>query len=927
MRTILWLVCAAACAAALTEEEAVQLPQIELEEHILRTYSTQEAAYDEALSRLRLLVAAPNEKNTPRFIQWAVNGLASLVTGQSITGISPRDVSSRAPRPPYTNYETPDSPLWPDWDCDFDKAQRAVQWGHQPILNGWEQAMWGPFSPTLQDPVPPAWASMLHAHDGIQRKTVLLDYMVKLAPYFGKSRHTEQKNDSLRAQRHYAVQLLTWAAFGTLTPADSPDADAVMEATFASAAKAPLSTLPTYPDALWVLGEHTFWGTHGTQPDIPAAIRAFSFLAAHGNASAHSRLGFLYASPLLQREGNEQQAKALMHTVFAAQEHDWHSQMAIAFRFQHGLGVPADCHESLLWYEHAAKYVHDTYEAGPPGGRTLPYSKLRLSDRAELEQSTVKLGLASGMHNPLLYLRISQPAVLRLMEQEPRVLKDWQALQRVLEVYEHQGGPIRASRGGFLALVLYRGSIVGESEVLGALPRNAAQAFQFAKQAAELRWPTRPTLASFEQSAFQPNGERTPAYVENTQLDKLDIKYAARAAGLLGFMYLRGDGVPQDYTLAKIWLTRAALDKNPKGRYGLALLYLFGPPSLQDEQRGLRLLETVRDLAPEAALLLAKAAYREKNSKRTLELVDQVLSGEMPKSNDAAVLEHGLEAMYLRGVVRADKAYAAKASQEHCPLALADMKWVAERGDWADPAYHRAEAAYARGDTRTALLAWSLAADAGFEEAQDNIAFVVNPLRAWLRPLPYSDMDRISMAYWAASALQGSPYAYVKLCDAFRRNRNDRQAAACYLALSDSDKLTISPRWHLAQMYETGNGVQRRDFPLAKRYYDMVAELTPTTAVLTTLPALIRLHLRALWALLHGDDTAKRLFSAYFFSSAQRRAPQDAKRDETQLDTVLEVGIFVFASISLLALYHIRSVIRRRMQDAQAQLASFRAAQ
>lgn len=161
-----------------------------------------------------------------------------------------------------------------------------------------------------------------------------------------------------------AVDLLEWVAWpdaGANSPA-SIISGALARATSPSQAdeiSAAMSDVQS--DALWVLAEHSLWGTHGVEADPKRAHRAFEQLAhVTGNASAHARLAFLESSRwkqrdnLLGRENPHQQAKALLHYEAAALGGSSDGQIALGYRYHAGIGTPPSCANALQWYEAAA---------------------------------------------------------------------------------------------------------------------------------------------------------------------------------------------------------------------------------------------------------------------------------------------------------------------------------------------------------------------------------------------------------------------------------------------------------------------------------------------------------------------------------------------------------------------------------------------
>ena len=54
------------------------------------------------------------------------------------------------------------------------------------------------------------------------------------------------------------------------------------------------------------------------------------------------------------------------------------------------------------------------------------------------------------------------------------------------------------------------------------------------------------------------------------------VGFAATAAGYLGRMYLRGEGVPQDLKLAKLWFERGAVYGDKECHNGLGIMWRDG---------------------------------------------------------------------------------------------------------------------------------------------------------------------------------------------------------------------------------------------------------------------------------------------------------------------------------------------------------------
>lgn len=124
------------------------------------------------------------------------------------------------------------------------------------------------------------------------------------------------------------------------------------------------------------------------------------------------------------------------------------------------------------------------------------------------------------------------------------------------------------------ASALYFGSIYGYRESLGAIRPNPELAAHHALSLATSRWPIYIKLAHIDDELYR---DGYPDKMLAIMSQSSAHAYAARnAAVLLGVMYLRGEGVPQDFKKAKVWLTRAAHEQQPLAMSYLGMMYANG---------------------------------------------------------------------------------------------------------------------------------------------------------------------------------------------------------------------------------------------------------------------------------------------------------------------------------------------------------------
>lgn len=221
-----------------------------------------------------------------------------------------------------------------------------------------------------------------------------------------------------------------------------------------------------------------------------------------------------------------------------------------------------------------------------------------------------------------------------------------------------------------------------------------------------------------------------------------------------------------------------------------------------------------------------------------------------------------------------------------CAIAVSFNKLVAERGIWEENLLREAEVAWESGTQRgkeLAMLKWWIAAERGFEVAQNNLAFVldqgssafervmdkckltvIHTDKSILRftrfaPIsPSNDTARLALTQWTRSAAQRNVDALVKVGDYYYHGLGVpdepasiryEKAAGYYLSAADTQMSALA-MWNLGWMYENGVGVPQ-DFHLAKRHYDQALE-TNSEAYVPVILSLIKLHARSFWHTIWG---------------------------------------------------------------------------
>ena len=613
-----WLWCvahAAFCAyanaahkVAASSLEVAQLPSEKLVPFFMQHYSQPQEALDDALVLLRSLIGEPSiefdSSKDQAFPTW-IERVTSRIESIGLPGMSQlrqsvhrwiRRRSAMFPRGDYntytstlrvflahfvellvkkptykqrgahTYYDMPLEPLWPNWDFDHVKAYHASQRQDTlPVINGWEQAMWGPFIGPVREAPHALMHEIVHNYTSSYTKSALVD-LARANPSPDVDFHTASA--SLRAVRTHAIRLLEWVAY---PPDDDTSVDAMLRASFAFSNE----TSRAQADALWILGEHYFWGTHGSAPNMTKAYQAYERLSKTGNATAHSRLGYMHSSPFLAKvygfKGSD--TDAIVHLALATQEGDWLASNAMGYRLMHGIGTSANCTESLVIFDHLARRSHEVFEQGPPGGRTLPYSKVRLSDRMRLSGPSHQLASGQGFKAFFSVVPFSYYRTQAIIKKDMNAMFDQAALEELMDQYSYLAheDPIKQFE---YASALYFGSIYGYRESLGAIRPNPELAAHHALSLATSRWPIYIKLAHIDDELYR---DGYPDKMLAIMSQSSAHAYAARnAAVLLGVMYLRGEGVPQDFKKAKVWLTRAAHEQQPLAMSYLGMMYANG---------------------------------------------------------------------------------------------------------------------------------------------------------------------------------------------------------------------------------------------------------------------------------------------------------------------------------------------------------------
>ncbi|KAI9005615.1 hypothetical protein DFJ74DRAFT_596136, partial [Hyaloraphidium curvatum] len=577
-------------------------------------------------------------------------------------------------------------------------------------------------------------------------------------------------------------------------------------------------------EALFVLAELNFFAPFGHPRNLTRAFELYSLCSdKHGNATAQGMLGFMYATGFGAPKQN--QAKAMLYYTFAALGQDPSSEMALGYRYLAGIGTQKNCDEAVWYYRKAAQKAIAYWQTGPPGGHIVPPSKHRLADD---EGGTFGSG-ASGAGNPNPGGRNTGDGALTPDD----VLQYWQ--------YTAERGDATAQ---FLLGQLYHSGTA-------AVAQDYRQALRYFQLAA----------AQYDPPPPNPNGG--PVQITHAHAQRLNA--AAQAAGQVGQMYLRGEGVDMDNVTARQWFEKGAQHNEAVSLNGLGTMYLEGTGGVP------------RDLKRAYQLFLKAAEHNNANAQANLGDL-YLRQGKKEYTNALKYFTLASRQGHLLAMFRLGDMYLeGQGTQSNCMVAAAFFKSVSERGDWHDPLMEDALDAYYDEDMETAFLDYSLSAERGYEVAQSNAAWMVDQ---GLYPAgnsavfgPDRDPWALALVYWNRAANQGNVDARVKVGDYYyyglgheavqstekQQERepprasapkppgsrqsawarltsyllghptdgtpNFERAAMYYQTAADSEHSSLA-MWNLAWMHECGIGVER-DFHLAKRYYDRSLSTNP----------------------------------------------------------------------------------------------------
>jgi SEL1 protein len=564
------------------------------------------------------------------------------------------------------------------------------------------------------------------------------------------------------------------------------------------------------PNAIYTLADMNFFGNYSYPRNFTESFRRYNQLAAlNGNSSAQFMVGLFYSTGLGDAVKRDQ-AKALLYYTNAADQNNERAQMAVGYIHTVGIGAPKTCYKAVSYYKSVADKAIRYIWSGPPGGYVLTKTTQRIPDDEGGiygEGASVSSAGQNARNGPANSDANASP-------------------DDVLEYLDLQ------SRKGDLKATLTLGKMYYDGQT--GLKPNYKLAKEYFLEVARLYW----------SKGGKVKGDLPP----------LVERVASRAAGYLGRMFLRGEGMEPSIEIARTWFKRGVSNGDALSQYYMGLMHLEGLGVTKDPKRAADLFTASADQGYSPAQVNLGAIFLDQGDPQTA-----------VKYFDLAARVGNIEAFYYL----AELSLSSLLGEESCDMANHYYKSVAEKAESILSSFDEANAAFSSGDIDLALLDYMIAAEQGFEVAQTNVAFLldkqsrasssgglfsalspITSLASWFPKrftLPVT--TNIAFLYWARSARQFNIDSLIKLGDYWLLgigvNSDHDKAAACYQTAAETLQ-SAQALWNLGWMHENGIGGMDQDFHLAKRFYDQALEINKESYLAVKL-ALIKLRLRSRW--------------------------------------------------------------------------------
>ena len=552
------------------------------------------------------------------------------------------------------------------------------------------------------------------------------------------------------------------------------------------------------PDAIFLLAEMSFFGNYTHPRNYKEAFRRYHELASlNGNSSAQHMVGLMYATGFggaVQRD----QAKALTYHTFAAMGDSTRAQMTTAYRHYTGVGAPRNCNEAAYWYKKVADKVIAYSRSGPPGGMLLQKDSYKIADEKGGiygdGASVVSSGVNANRAGPNSDAHADFDDVLEYLDLMSRK------------------GDLKATFS--LGRLHYEGS--------RTMKRNLRTARAYFMMIARKYWQKDGSIRDEDQALAQ---------------------VASKAAGYIGRMFLRGEGMEQSYEKALTWFRRGVANGDALCQYKMGLMHIEGLGVKKDPL-----------LAADYFKEAANQNFASAQVNMGQLFLDQGDIHTATRFFELAARNGHIEAFYHLAEIN----NYGIGQDRSCVMATAYYKTVAEKVESVHSSFDEANRAYDEGDTESALIMYMMAAEQGYESGQANVAYLLDDYKSILSLdslIPWkkqrSSLLRnaaLALIYWTRSAKQQNIDSMVKMGDYYLSGygveADMEKAATCYQTAAETHQ-SAQALWNLGWIHENGLGVEQ-DFHLAKRFYDQALE-TNQESYLPVKLSLTKLRMRSFW--------------------------------------------------------------------------------
>ena len=590
-----------------------------------------------------------------------------------------------------------------------------------------------------------------------------------------------------------------------------------------------------HPDALYLLAQMNFFGNYTHPRNFPTAFNHYLTLAdSYGNSSAMYMVGFFYSTGI-GGAVEPDQARALLYYTFAALRGHTRAEMTVAARHHAGIGTPRSCDEAVKYYKRVADKAIAWYRSGPPGGMGWVQQPYRIADEVGGVYGEGASAVSSGIN---------------AMRAQPHS-DVYASIEDIIEYLD-----LMAQKGDFKA-ALNVGRIYYEGQ--RGLDRDITMARKYFIMVASKFW------------------KKDGRAIDGAKVG-LD-KTAGKAAGYLGRIHMRGDGLDEpNYERARSWFELGIEQGDAQSQYYMGLMLSHGYGGIPKN--------IVR--ATELFRAAADQDYAPAQVEMGVLHLDQGQPADLQAANDyfeLAARYGNIESYYYL----AEMIHHGVGRDKTCAPALGYYKLVAEKADPLVSSWAEANQAYEAGDYELALLEYLGAAEQGYEKAQNNIGYLLDPQQSSLQQssvassstilaalttfssyLSFSslsgasssatksgllDNPTLGLVYFTRSSRQNNVDALVKMGDYYLYGIGTEpsidKAVQCYTGASEYHQ-SAQALYNLGWMHENGVGLDQ-DFHLAKRYYD-IALATNEEAYLPVTLSLLKLRIRSAWnTLTHGQ--------------------------------------------------------------------------